>query len=80
MDGLCVSYKDVVDEYDFLPRGGDKYIITLHIGAHDGEELERAQENGLILGDVSLAQKSSGSLFGKIYESTVLFQYSVYKL
>ena len=80
VDGKCVSFDDVKSEYNFL-SGDDKEFFVVFWSSGFGPELLKAyQDDGLVIGDIFKAHKSVYNLLGISGESTILYDYSVFRL
>lgn len=80
VDGKCVAFSDVEAEYRFLADDEKEFIIVFWSSGFGPELLKTYQDDGLVLGDISKAHKSVYNLLGVTGESTILYDYSVYRL
>lgn len=80
VDGKCVSFSDVETEYNFLADNDKEFFVVFWSSGFGPELLKAYQNDGLIIGDISKAHKSVYNLLGISGESTILYDYSVFRL
>lgn len=80
VEGKCVAFADVEAEYSFLADNDKEVFVVFWSSGFGPELLKTYQDNGLVIGDISKAHKRAYNLFGISGESTILYDYSVFKL
>lgn len=80
VDGKCVAFSDVEAEYNFLKDDDKEFFIVFWSSGFGPELLKIYQDDGLVIGDISKAHKSVYNLLGISGESTILYDYSVFRL
>lgn len=80
VDGKCVSFSDVENEYGFLADDDKEFFVVFWGSGFGPDLLKDYQEDGLVIGDVSKARKSVYNFLGMSGESTILYDYSVFRL
>lgn len=80
VDGKCVSFLDVEAEYNFLASDDKEFFIVFWSSGFGPKLLKAYQDDGLVIGDISKAHKSVYNLLGISGESTILYDYSVFRL
>ena len=80
VEGKCVEAKDVVEEFIFLNRHDGEFFVIVWSSGFGPEMLRRYQESGVVVGDVSKAKTHTYNFLGKEGVTTVLYNFSVYKM
>lgn len=80
VDGKCVAFADIEAEYKFLADDDKEFFVVFWSSGFGPELLKNYQDDGLVIGDISKAHKSVYNLLGISGESTILYDYSVFRL
>lgn len=80
VDGKCVAFSDVESEYNFLADNDKEFFVVFWSSGFGPELLKSYQDDGLVIGDISKAHKSVYNLLGMSGESTILYDYSMFRL
>lgn len=80
VDGKCVAFSDIETEYNFLADDDKEFFVVFWSSGFGPELLKAYQDDGLVIGDITKAHKSVYNLLGISGESTILYDYSVFRL
>lgn len=80
IEGKCVSFSDVENAYNFLADEDKEFFVVLRSSALGPDLLKIYQESGLVIGDISKAHKHKYNFLGISGESTILYDYRVFRL
>lgn len=80
VEGKCVEAKDVVEEFTFLNKHDGEFFVIVWSSGFGPDMLKRYQDSGLVVGDISKARTHTYNFLGKEGVTTILYNFSVYKM